>query len=161
MLSSIGLNERGRRRTWGRATGGGNWKDSECKWRKLVGPEIWSRRVDDDDRLENQVFLTALLSRLAGRRRRALSLSFSLSRSSAISYGRWVVWIGSADGRGTTAGWSRRTTMFLPGLDVLDRGFSRAPQHDARELNKEEKVSDNMLPPGLSQLLERKNLRHA
>jgi hypothetical protein len=111
----------------------------------LVGPDIRKRRVDDDD-LEDQSFLTELLSRLPGRRRRAFSLSFCRSRSSALSYVLCVDQSGSAEGRGMAAGWSLRTTTFLPGLDALDRGFSRAPQHEAKELSHEDKVSDNMLP---------------
>lgn len=138
MLSSIGRNERGR----GRDTGG-NWNDSDWTWRKSVGPDICSRRTDDDD-LANQFFLTEL-PRLVVLRSRV----FSLSRSSVLSYALSLDHSGSADGRGMAAGWSRRTTMFLsdtnPRLDSLGRVFSREPQHEARELNQEENVPDNML----------------
>jgi hypothetical protein len=147
MLSSIGRNERGR----GRDAGGGNWNDSDCRWRKSVGPDICSRRTDDDEDDPVNQFLLAELARLVVLRSRAVCLS----RSSVFSYVLSLDHTGSADGRGMTAGWSRRTTMFLslaggpaayPRLGSLgSRVLSRAPQHDATELNHEEKVSDNML----------------
>lgn len=139
MLNSMGRNERGR----GRDAGGNIWNDSDCTWRKSVGPDICSRRTDDDD-LANQFFLTEL-PRLVVLRSRV----FSLSRSSVLSYVLPFDHNGSADGRGMAAGWSRRTTMFLsdtnPRPDSLGRCFSREPQHDAKELNQEENVPDNML----------------
>lgn len=119
-----------------------------------------NRRTDDDD-LENQFFLTAL-SRLVSLRSRTLSLSPSSVRSYALSLDH----NGSADGRGMAGGWSRKTTMFLliaaprlDSLDPLDPGLSRAPQHDVKEVNHEEKVSDNMVP-GCGRRLKVKRRRH-
>ncbi len=92
-----------------------------------------------------------------------------LSLSSVFSYVLSLDHSGSADGRGMTAGWSRKTTMLLsargrpatnPRLGSFDRGSSREPQHDARELNHEEKVLDNMLAV-ITQPLKVKRRPHA
>jgi hypothetical protein len=107
----------------------------------LVGPDIRRRCTDDDD-LANQFFLTEL-PLLAVLWSRVLSLS----RSSVFSYVLSLDQSGSADGRGMTAGWSRRTTILLSdAAGLLDRAFFREPKHDDKELTQEENVSEDMLP---------------
>jgi hypothetical protein len=121
----------------------------------LVGPDIRRRCTDDDD-LANQFFLTEL-PLLAVLWSRVLSLS----RSSVFSYVLSLDQSGSADGRGMTAGWSRRTTILLSdAAGLLDRAFFREPKHDDKEVTQEENVSEDMLP-GFMQLMKRKRGLHA